>query len=298
MIDKITPRPDDDVARMLKEDGIENCDNIITAKKTYIAPFVNAEEAEYLVLEDAFPNGRPPLEKAGVLLTDRKTVEKTERMKVCTCLNPLHTALAVFGCLFSYTRISEAMSDPILLKLVRRISDEGLPVVTDPVILSPTEFNDTVINVRFPNPFIPDTPQRIATDTSAKLSVRFGETIKEYIRSESMNVDSLFAIPLVLAGWCRYLLGVDDNGKTFELSPDPMLPELKRILEGVSPGKDADFGEILAPLLSNDTIFRVNLFDAGLADRVVEYFAMMTKEAGAVRNTLETTLKNKGEAEL
>ena len=56
-------------------------------------PFVNAETTEYLVLEDAFPNGRPPLERAGVYFTDRATVEKAEKMKVGTCLNPLHLSL-------------------------------------------------------------------------------------------------------------------------------------------------------------------------------------------------------------
>src|SRR5699024_4659319 len=82
MIDKITPRPDETVKKMLEEDGFEDTDLIITSKNTYISPFVNAEEAEYLVIEDAFPNGRPPLEKAGVYFTDRATVDKAEMMKV------------------------------------------------------------------------------------------------------------------------------------------------------------------------------------------------------------------------
>lgn len=60
MIDKITPRPDAKVEKMLAEDGICELDVVITSKSTYIAPFVNAEECEYLVIEDAFPNGRPP----------------------------------------------------------------------------------------------------------------------------------------------------------------------------------------------------------------------------------------------
>ena len=63
------------------------------------------------MIEDDFPNGRPALEKAGFLFTDRETVEKAEKMKVCTCLNPLHTALAVFGCLLGYKKISEEMKD-------------------------------------------------------------------------------------------------------------------------------------------------------------------------------------------
>ena len=52
MIDKITPRPDASVEKMLAEDGIEELAPVITTKKTYVAPFVNAEETEYLVIEE------------------------------------------------------------------------------------------------------------------------------------------------------------------------------------------------------------------------------------------------------
>ncbi|MBQ5374709.1 MAG: hypothetical protein IIU51_09185, partial [Bacteroidaceae bacterium] len=65
MIDKITPRPDASVEAMLNEDGIDGLEPVITSKNTYVAPFVNAEECEYLVIEDWFPNGRPELEKGG-----------------------------------------------------------------------------------------------------------------------------------------------------------------------------------------------------------------------------------------
>ena len=67
MIDKITPRPDASVEEILKKDGVEELDPVITSKHTYVAPFVNAEECEYLVIEDAFPNGRPELEKGGLM---------------------------------------------------------------------------------------------------------------------------------------------------------------------------------------------------------------------------------------
>ena len=59
MIDKITPRPSEIVEQMLKNDGLEDISPIVTSKNTFIAPFVNAEECEYLVIEDLFPNGRP-----------------------------------------------------------------------------------------------------------------------------------------------------------------------------------------------------------------------------------------------
>ena len=85
MIDKITPRPDDTVKKLLLSEGIEDIEPLVTTKKTYIAPFVNAEECEYLIIEDNFPNGRPMLEKGGLIFTDRDTVDKVEKMKVCTC---------------------------------------------------------------------------------------------------------------------------------------------------------------------------------------------------------------------
>ncbi|MBP3543338.1 MAG: mannitol dehydrogenase family protein, partial [Lachnospiraceae bacterium] len=61
MIDKITPRPDTSVEEILKKDGINGLEPVVTSKNTYVAPFVNAEECEYLVIEDKFPNGRPAL---------------------------------------------------------------------------------------------------------------------------------------------------------------------------------------------------------------------------------------------
>ena len=75
MIDKITPRPDASVVEILKNDGVEELDPVITSKNTYVAPFVNAEECEYLVIEDAFPNGRPELEKGGLMFTERPLIK-------------------------------------------------------------------------------------------------------------------------------------------------------------------------------------------------------------------------------
>ena len=112
MIDKITPRPHESVQQALEADGLEGMDILVTEKHTYTSAFVNAEKPQYLVIEDDFPAGRPPLEKAGVLFTDRDTVNAVESMKVCTCLNPLHTALAIFGCLLGHTTIAGEMEDP------------------------------------------------------------------------------------------------------------------------------------------------------------------------------------------
>ncbi|MDO4337411.1 MAG: mannitol dehydrogenase family protein [Eubacteriales bacterium] len=287
MIDKITPRPDASVEEILKKDGVEELEPVITSKRTYVAPFVNAEECEYLVIEDAFPNGRPELEKGGLMFTERETVDKVEKMKVCTCLNPLHTCLAVFGCILGYEKISEEMKDPELKKLVEVVGyQEGLPVVINPGILDPKEFIDTVLNVRVPNPFMPDTPQRIATDTSQKLAIRFGETIKAYQASPELDVKSLKLIPLVFAGWLRYLMGINDAGEKFDLSPDPLLDTVCPYVSGLKLGGTVD-AEALKPVLENAKIFGVNLYEVGMADTVVGYLNEMIAGVGAVRETLK-----------
>ncbi len=288
MIDKITPRPDPKVEAILAADGIEGLDPVITSKNTYIAPFVNAEECEYLVIEDSFPNGRPALEKGGIIFTDRKTVDKVEKMKVCTCLNPLHTALAIYGCLLGYTLISDEMKNPVLKKMVEIIGyQEGLPVVVNPGILDPKEFIDQVVNVRIPNPFMPDTPQRIATDTSQKLSIRFGETIKAYSKNPGLDVADLKLIPLVFAGWLRYLMAMDDSGKAFTPSSDPLLDAASAYVKDYELSDAPKDLSGLDKLLSNDKVFGVDLVALGMADTVKKYFAELSSGVGAVAATLE-----------
>ena len=283
MIDKITPRPDPRVAEMLRQDGFEDTELIITARKTYTAAFVNAEEKEYLVIEDNFPNGRPPLEAAGIYFAGRETVSNVERMKVTTCLNPLHTALAVFGCVMGYETICAEMGDPLLKKLVERIGYvEGLPVVVSPGIIDPKTFIDEVVNERLPNVFLPDTPQRIATDTSQKLAIRFGETIKAHVARG--DVDALVGIPLALAGWFKYLSGVGDDGAPFALSPDPRLPLFAEPLTAENAGR------LIPPVLRDTSIFGLDLEEAGLANRVLASAQDML--AGTARAVLERELKD------
>lgn len=290
MIDKITPRPDAKIEALLEKDGLEDMSPSQTLKHTFVAPYVNGEETEYLIIEDNFPNGRPLLDKTGIIYTKRETVNKVETMKVTTCLNPLHTALAIFGCLFDYHFIHEEMRDPDLVSLIKVLGyQEGLPVVMNPEIINPEKFIDEVINTRLANPFIPDTPQRIATDTSQKLSVRYGETIKSYVASSTLNAHSLKIIPLVLAGWLRYLSGIKDSGEMFEVSPDPMLPVLQPLFSEFKLGKTNAIQEI-ETLLRNEKIFGLDLVEVGLSDSIIYLYEEMSKAPGAVRLTIKNVL--------
>ena len=287
MIDKITPRPDKKVEEMLIADGIDEIKPFVTPNGTYIAAFVNAERPQYLVIEDDFPNGRPELDKArGIIFTDRDTVNKAERMKVCTCLNPLHTALAIYGCLLGYESISAEMKDEELKNLITKMSySEGMPVVVNPGILDPEQFLNECLTERFPNPFMPDTPQRIATDTSQKLPIRYGENFKAHI--EKGDVDKLKFMPLVIAGWLRYLLAVNDSGEAFEPSSDPLLSAAQGMLKGISFGKTDVTEEDLGEILSNEVIFGTDLVKAGLATIITKYFNELNAGTGAVRSTLK-----------
>lgn len=284
MIDKITPRPDKKVVAMLEQDGFEDAELIITDKNTYTAAFVNAEATQYLVIEDLFPNGRPPLEKGGIYFTDRETVDRVEKMKVCTCLNPLHTALAIFGCLLGYHTIWEEMKDDDLCAFVTKMGyGEGMPVVVNPQIIDPEQFIGEVLQKRLVNPFMPDTPQRIATDTSQKLSIRFGETLKAYGRQ---GVEGLQYIPVVLAGYLRYLIGHNDDMEAFELSPDPLLGELTEFMKKYAGAGKTATAEELRPILGRTDIFGVDLYEYGLAEKITAYFNEMNQGKGCVRKVL------------
>jgi len=293
MIDKITPRPAPAVEKALADEGFEDMKVKITSKNGYTAAFVNAEKPQYLVIEDRFPNGRPPLEKAGVYMTDRDTVNNVEKMKVMTCLNPLHTALAVYGCLLGYDTIAAEMQDPELKALVKKIGyGEGMPVVVDPGIIKPMDFIHEVIHRRFPNPYMPDTPQRIASDTSQKVPIRFGETIKSYAQRSDLDVTSLTFIPLAIAGWLRYLLAVDDTGRPMTCSDDPMLAELQSKLSGVTLGDPDSVNGKLGEILSNPVIFGSDLVALGLGKKIEGMVRELVAGPGAVRATLKKYLKN------
>ena len=293
VIDKITPRPNAEIAEELGELGFTDM-GIQTLGRTPLAGFVNAEPTEYLVIEDVLVGEVPDFPAHGVIVTSREVADDFENMKVTTCLNPLHTALAVTGVLLNFPTIDSEMRDPALRRFVEQLGwDEGLPVVVDPGIVAPADFLREVLEVRFPNQYLPDDPARIAMDTSQKVGIRFGETIKKYLNS-GKDLGELKAIPLVFAMWLRYLLAVDDEGKAFDPSSDPLLEELQGHLAGISLGSAVDADAIhtaVEPILSNAAIFRVNLYDTPLASRVEELFTKLVAGTGAVRATLEKEIQ-------
>lgn len=288
MIDKITPRPSEQIAADLEKLGVEDMQPVITGKKTYIAPFVNAEKPQYLVIEDRFPNSRPALEKGfGVYLADRNTVNLSERMKVTVCLNPVHSATGPLGVVLGYDLFAHMLNtNEDMMKMARMVAyDEGLPVVEDPGILSPQAFVDELFNDRFPNEYLGDTNLRLAVDVSQMVGIRFGETIKAHVAKYG-DASRLTAIPLGIAGWLRYMLAVDDEGRDYELAPDPMNEELQEQLGDIVIGKPETLKDQLKPILSNERLFFTDLYKAGVGEKIEEMFREMIAGKGAVKATL------------
>lgn len=289
MIDRITPNPSPETEGALREQGFTDLSIVKSENGPAFAGFANTEEVHYLVIEDSFPNGRPELEAGGVIMCDRDTAEKADTMKVTACLNPLHTCLAVFGCLLGYTRIWQEMEDDDLVALIKRLGyDEDLPVVVDPGVIDPRAFIEELLVKRLPNKALPDAPQRIASDTSQKVPIRYGHTLNAYVVA-GKDTSELTYIPLTIAGWLRYLLAVDDEGKAFSCSPDPMLDELQAALAGVELGHAdaASVHDAAAPILSNKEIFDCDLYELGLGKKVEGMLAEMLNGAGAVRATIK-----------
>ncbi|MFR5362210.1 MAG: hypothetical protein ACLTGV_10965 [Butyricicoccus sp.] len=170
------------------------------------------------------------------------------------------------------------MKDTELVNLITRLSEqEAMPMVADPGVIDPEAFLHEVLGERYPNPFLQDSPQRTATDTSRKIAPRFGTTLYAYYNSmlPAHRATKLIYIPLVLAGWLRYLEGVDDNGSEFTLSPDSNIEHVRALMGNPKLGDDVSEAQ-LYPLLANRYYFGVNLFEIGVGETVVRMFGEMS----------------------
>ena len=132
---------------------------------------------------------------------------------------------------------------------------------------------------------MPDAPQRIAMDTSQKLPIRFGETIKKYL-ARGLDMGNLVLIPLTLAGYARYLKGIKDDGTPFEPSPDPMMAEMQAIVAPLEVGKPEQDYSCLRALYSRADVFGLDLYEAGLGEQIEGMVKELFAGPGAVRATL------------
>jgi fructuronate reductase len=122
-------------------------------------------------------------------------------------------------------------------------------------------------------------------DTSQKLPIRFGETLKKYV-ARGLDMSNLVLIPLTLAGYARYLKGVRDDGTPFEPSPDPLLAELQAIVAPLEVGKPDQDYSCLHRLYTRRDVFGVDLYEIGLGAQIEGMVRQLYAAPGAVRATL------------
>ncbi len=228
------------------------------------------------VIEDNFVAGRPQWEVAGVQMVD--DVLPWEQMKL-RMLNGSHSFLAYLGYLAGFQHISDCMQDSAFREAAYRLMmNEQAPTlrITN-VDLS--RYAASLIE-RFANPALKHRTWQIAMDGSQKLPQRMLEGIREHLARGS----DWPLLALGVAGWMRYVSGVDDAGATIDIR-DPLSEKIRLLVESSS---DA---ERISALLSLQEVFGTDLVKNPLFVQAIEQAWRRIAQHGAHQAVIDT-LKN------
>jgi mannitol 2-dehydrogenase len=199
MVDRITPATtDEDRAELAARFGVEDEWPVVCE------PFTQ------WVLEDAFGTGRPPLEDAGVQMTD--DVVPYELMKL-RLLNAGHQVLGHLGRLAGFTYVHDACRDPLFREvLLGYLREEGAPTLR-PVPGIDLEQYEADLVERFASPAVRDTLDRLRTDASDRIP----KFLLPVLRANLASGGEIRRSVAVLAAWARSFCGTDDTGRPIEI---------------------------------------------------------------------------------
>ena len=227
--------PDTMVDRIVPATTAEDRTRVAAALGLRDAWPVIAEPFSQWVVADRFPAGRPAWEDAGAVMV--ADVVPFERMKL-RLLNASHSALAYLGCLAGVETVAEAMRDPGLAGFAARVMDDAAPTLAVPPGTEVAGYKRALL-ARFRNPALRHRLRQIAADGSQKLPQRVLDTMRDRL-ALGLPVDTQ---ALVVAGWMRYVTGVDEHGQPMEVQ-DPAAPGLAAAVQAAGP-----VPERLAPAL-------------------------------------------------
>lgn len=218
MVDRIVPATTDaDRAELAALTGLEDAWPVLTE------PFTQ------WVIEDNFPAGRPPFEAVGAELV--ADVEPYELMKL-RMLNGSHSSLAYLGYLAGHRHVNEAIADPHFRELIHGLmTDEVIPTLPMPRA-ELQSYRDRLLE-RFANPALKHRTWQIAMDGTQKLPQRLLGTIRDRLAAGQ----PITRLALGVAGWMRYVMGVEENGTPIDVR-DPMSARLAAI--AAAAGRDAE----------------------------------------------------------
>jgi mannitol 2-dehydrogenase len=172
------------------------------------------------VIEDNFAAGRPEWEKVGAQFVEN--VVPYENMKL-RLLNAGHSVLGMLGALHGYKTIDEAACDEDFSYFLKAFMDKEVsPTLGDLGGINLEKYKLSLIE-RFQNIYIKDLISRICLESSAKIPIFLLPTIK----SQLQNGGNIERAAFVVAAWCKYNDGVDENGNSYAIE-DAMSNELIR----------------------------------------------------------------------
>ena len=238
MVDRIVPRTtENDIARVEKVLGLEDKASVITE------PFLQ------WVIEDKFVNERPAWEKtsiANVEVTDN--VVPFEEMKL-RLLNGTHSTMAYLGYLSGYETIAETIQDPNFKTFVRYLMDEEITPSLSIEGIDLDKYKDQLIE-RYENKGLQHRTWQIAMDGTQKVPQRFLQTIRYSLN----NGISIKGLCLALAGWIRYVSGVNEQGQEIDVQ-DPLKQQLAQVWQQAG----SDLEKALDGFLSLRSVFEQDL---------------------------------------
>jgi fructuronate reductase len=180
------------------------------------------------VLEDRFVDGvRPPWERAGVqFVSDVAPFEHAKHRM----LNASHSALAYLGYLAGHETIFDAVSDDLFARFIKRFwRDDVIPILPAPPGLNLEQYADQLFQ-RYSNPAIRHRLWQIAMDGSQKLPQRLLSTARDNLHRKR----PFKLVALAVAGWMRYVSGIDEAGGAIDVR-DPLAALLRERIDAAGP---------------------------------------------------------------
>ncbi|MFV2092086.1 MAG: mannitol dehydrogenase family protein, partial [Hyphomicrobiales bacterium] len=273
MVDRIVPATtDDDRALTEKLIGLRDAWPVMT------------EPFSQWVIEDNFPQGRPPWELAGAQMV--ADVAPFEHMKL-RLLNASHSAMAYLGLLAGLKTVDQAITNPDMARYIAGLmADEMAPTLALPAGVDVAHYQADLI-ARFANPALQHNLAQISMDGSQKLPQRLLEAARE-------NLGARRDIPLTtlgVAAWIRFMTAGDDSGNRLPVN-DPMA-EAVRAAAG-----QGGAGDQARAVLDMQAIFGADLAaEPRFADAVVGWCEKLAAHgAGPVLGDLALSRQGGGEA--
>ena len=191
MVDRITPTTEEaDRAYVARAFGIDDRCPVLT------------ESFSQWVVEDDFAGARPALEDVGVAVVPDVRPYSLVKTRL---LNGAHCAIGHLGLLLGHRDTVEAMDDPVLRELLRRLmDDEVAPLLPAVPGMHDAAYRRTLL-ARIANPRMRDALTRLARNGSAKVPAHVLPSIVA-ARERGLPHPLLTA---AVAGWCAHLRGDD-----------------------------------------------------------------------------------------